>query len=84
MFQTLHSSLLSSTECGYNAVYPLKVNRHFGGIRRLHLQVRRIDQARKQCKSGSKLLAGSVSCLLQADFLFFDTDNGDMFLRNDG
>jgi hypothetical protein len=84
MFQTLHSSLLSSTECGYKALYPLKLNRRFGETRRLHLQVRTIDQTRKQWKSSSKLLAGSVYWLLQANLLFFDTKNGDMFLRNVG
>jgi hypothetical protein len=33
---------------------PLKVNQGFGGICRLHLQGRRISQARKQRKAGSK------------------------------
>jgi hypothetical protein len=84
MLQILHSSLLPSTECGYNVVHPLKVNRRFGGTRRLHLQVRRINQARKQCKLGRKLLAGSVCCLLQADLFFVDTESGDIFLRNIG
>jgi hypothetical protein len=34
---------------------PLKVNRCFVGIYCLHLQGRRVRQARKQCEAGSKL-----------------------------
>jgi hypothetical protein len=33
---------------------PLKVNRRFGGICRLHLQGRRISHARKRYEAGSK------------------------------
>jgi hypothetical protein len=54
-------------------VSPLKVNRHFGGTCRLHLQVRRISQAKNQ-RGGGFLLG-----------LFFDPeDEGDMFLRDVG
>jgi hypothetical protein len=73
---------------------PLKVNRRFGGTRRLHFQSRRISQqetimkevasesqARNQRKAGSK-----QSYLLHACFLLgliFDSeDAGDMFLGN--
>jgi hypothetical protein len=38
----------------YNAACPLKVNRRFGRKCRLHLQCRRISQARNQRKAGSK------------------------------
>jgi hypothetical protein len=33
---------------------PLKVNRRFGGICRLHLRCSRLSQARKQYEAGSK------------------------------
>jgi hypothetical protein len=58
----------------------LKANLCFGGKIRLHLQARKISQARNQRE-------GSYAChLLHAGFflrLFFDPeDGGDMFLRN--
>jgi hypothetical protein len=49
---------------------PLKVNRRFGGTYRLHLQSRRISQARNQ------LGAGSIAFLFG---LFFYPEDGDMF-----
>jgi hypothetical protein len=59
---------------------PLKINRRFGGICSLHLQGRRIIQARNQY--------GYVYCLLPASFLlrlFFIPENGcNMFIRNVG
>jgi hypothetical protein len=52
---------------------PLKVNRRIGGTYRLHLQSRRISQARND---------GEASFLVR---LFFDTeDGGDMFFRSAG
>jgi hypothetical protein len=35
----------------YNTYSPLKVNRRFGGIYRLHLRARKISRARRQRKS---------------------------------
>jgi hypothetical protein len=60
---------------------PLKVNRHFGGTYRLHLQGRRIRQARYQresrCQAEFYFKAGFLLVL------FLDPeDGGDMFIRN--
>jgi hypothetical protein len=65
---------------------PLKVNRRFGWTCHLHLQGRRISQARNQREARSKQ---STDCyLLHAGFLhglFFGLeDGGDKFLRNVG
>jgi hypothetical protein len=46
---------------------PLKVNRHYGGICRLHLQGRRISQARKQHEAGSKLFSCSAYWTLKME-----------------
>jgi hypothetical protein len=78
----------------------LKVNRRFGATYLLHLQVRRISQARKQREAGGKYsdfvtkasppsLLSSYDCyLLLSDFLlglFLDPAVGDeMFFRNVG
>jgi hypothetical protein len=54
---------------------PLKVNRRFGGTFRIHLDGRKISQARNQLESITDFLLR----------LFVDTeDGGDMFLRNVG
>jgi hypothetical protein len=53
----------------------LKVNRRFGGTYRLHLQVRRIREARNQCE-------GKCTCF--HGLLFGPEDGGDLFLRNVG
>jgi hypothetical protein len=59
-------------------ISPLKVNRRFGGTCRLHLQGRKISQARNQ--------SGSIKQSFYADSLlglFFDPEDVDkMFLRN--
>jgi hypothetical protein len=66
--------LLDITPCG-----PLKVNRRFRGTRSLHLQGRRISQAKNQREEGSKLQAAFLLGL------FFDPENdGEMLLRNVG
>jgi hypothetical protein len=53
---------------------PSKVNQHFGGTHRLHLQSRRVSEAKLAC------------CLLYAGFLLGlllnPDDRGDMSLRN--
>jgi hypothetical protein len=61
---------------GYMPCSPLKVNRRFGGTYRLHLQGRRINQARNQRESGSmhSLTLLHAGCL---PVLFFDPENGD-------
>jgi hypothetical protein len=60
----------SSTFWDITPYSPLKVNRRFGRIYRLHLQGIIISQARDLC---------------EAICLFFDReDGGDMFLRNVG
>jgi hypothetical protein len=51
---------------------PLKVNRRFRGTSRVHLQGRRISEARNQCEAGGK----QVSCLayssaLKMEAIFF-------------
>jgi hypothetical protein len=38
----------------------LKVDRRFGGIYRLHLQCRRVSQARDQCEAGSRQSSGDM------------------------
>jgi hypothetical protein len=40
---------------------PLNVNRRFGGTCRLHLQGRRISQARNQCEAGGKQMEATCS-----------------------
>jgi hypothetical protein len=42
---------------------PFKVNRRFGGTCRLHLQSRRISQARNQYEAGGRRIFTLVSCL---------------------
>jgi hypothetical protein len=49
---------------------PLKVNRRFGGTRRLHVQGRRISQARNQRKAGGKALNGLHGVISQKIELF--------------
>jgi hypothetical protein len=66
--------LLDITPCG-----PMKVNQRCGGTRCLHLQGRRISQARNQREAGSKLHAAFLLGL------FFDPKyDGEMLLRNVG
>jgi hypothetical protein len=55
---------------------PLKINRRFGGICRLHIQGRRISQARNQREAGSNQW---LAC-----FTFHSKDGGDLFRRNVG
>jgi hypothetical protein len=53
---------------------PLSVNRRFGGSYRLHLQGRKISQARNRCQAGSKensgLLKTEATCFseMSVDF----------------
>jgi hypothetical protein len=62
---------------------PLKVNRRFGGTRRLYLQGRRISRARNQSES-----RWQAELFFHAGFLlglFYDPeDGGDMFFRKVG
>jgi hypothetical protein len=58
----------------------LNVNRSFGGISRLYIQVRKINQASNQNEAGSKQL--QVDFLL--GLLFDPEDGGDMVVRNFG
>jgi hypothetical protein len=60
------SIFLDITPCN-----PLKVNRRFGGTCRLHLQERRISQARNQLEADSK-----QKLIVE--------NGGEMFLRNFG
>jgi hypothetical protein len=64
---------------------PLKINRRFGRIYRLHFQCR-MNHVKNQHEAGSK--QSSVSFFLHAGSLFgllFDPkDGGDMYLRNVG
>jgi hypothetical protein len=60
---------------------PLKVYRGFGGICRLHLQGRRIRQARNRRALAFHLLHARI---LLGLFFFDPEDRGDMFLRNVG
>jgi hypothetical protein len=64
---------------GYNGVYPLNVNRRFGGTCRLHLKGRGIFQARNQSSALYMLHVGVLLVLV-----FEPDDGGDMFLRNVG
>jgi hypothetical protein len=59
---------------------PLKVNRRFGGTWRLHLQGRRISQARNQ----PALLATCFHAGVVLDLFFDLEDGGDIFIRNVG
>jgi hypothetical protein len=62
---------------------PLEVNRRFGGTYRLHLQGRRMNQARNEHKAGSSQC--SACCLLYAGFflvLFFDTSHKAVILNS--
>jgi hypothetical protein len=52
-----NSFFLDITPCS-----PLKVNCSFGRTRRLHLQGRRINQARNQLEEGNKQVALLVIC----------------------
>jgi hypothetical protein len=66
---------------------PMRVNRSLRGTYRLHLQGRRISQARNQREACRKELASRVALLATCFMLglFFDLeDGGDMFLRNFG
>jgi hypothetical protein len=54
---------------------PLKVNRSFGTTCRLHLQCRRISQARNQHEAGSKHSLKSTGCQFQAGFFFGYSSN---------
>jgi hypothetical protein len=60
---------------------PLKVNNRFGRTCRLHLQDRRISQARNQPGLCLPLALTKVSF---AWLIFFDPEDGDMFPRNVG
>jgi hypothetical protein len=61
---------------------PVKATRSFGGTYRLHLQGRRISQAKKQHEAGSKQILLHTGFLLG---LLFDLKvEGHMFLRNVG
>jgi hypothetical protein len=57
--KTLADILLSDEFCllGYKPCSPLKVSRRFGGTCYLHLQNRRISQARNQREVGCKIVA---------------------------
>jgi hypothetical protein len=54
VFEVLTAVVMkSSVLCARTPCSPLKVNRHFGGTCRLHLQGRRIGQPRNQREAGS-------------------------------
>jgi hypothetical protein len=62
---------------GFNVLQFVEAQWHFEGTYRLHLQGRRIHQARNKQESGVELIAGFSLVL------FFDTEYGDnTFLRN--
>jgi hypothetical protein len=54
---------------------PFKVNRHIGGIFRLHLQERRISEAKNQPEAGSKQSSGG-DMFLQKLWLTFNGLHG--------
>jgi hypothetical protein len=58
---------------------PLKVNPHFGGTYRLHLQGPRISREETSVKGGKQSHTGFLLGLF-----FVPEDGGDMFLRNIG
>jgi hypothetical protein len=55
---------------------PLKINRSFVGICRLHLQVLRIRKAKNQRK------VGGIHAGVLLGLFFYPEDGGDMFHRN--
>jgi hypothetical protein len=67
---------------------PLRVNRSFGGIYRLHLQDRKISRGRNQRESrclrakGRALLATSLHAGLLLGLFFYPENGGDIFFRN--
>jgi hypothetical protein len=60
---------------------PLKISLYFRRICSLHLQGRRINQARNRHEEGSKQ---SLHACLFLGLLFGREDGGDMFIRNAG
>jgi hypothetical protein len=45
---------------GYKSLLAVEINRHLGGTYLLHLQGRRVDQARNQQKTGSRQILGDI------------------------